>query len=164
MQKILITGGAGTVGSILAKYYLMRNFQVVVLDIDKMYIERLKGQVGENQNIKYFCDSIMNTDILFELCQNVDFVIHCAANKYVNLCEEQPIEAYNVNTLGAVNVAKISLGCKAKKVIFVSSDKAVEPINTYGITKALMEKVVLSLSNSRTEILCTRMGNLIGSN
>ena len=119
-----------------------------------------------NPKIKFIIGDIRDYDSIVDFFEDVDFVFHSAALKQVPSCEFYPLEALKTNVLGTSNVLKASIKNNIKKVICLSTDKAVYPINAMGISKAFMEKVMIyhsNFSNSRTVICATRYGNVMSS-
>ena len=123
----------------------------------------------EFKNIKqmrYFIGDIRDLNRLILATKNVDIIIHAAAMKHVHLCEYNPIECVNTNIIGAKNLVEASITNNVKKLIAISTDKAVNPINIYGSSKLTSDKIFLSsnnLSASKTKFSVTRYGNVIGS-
>jgi len=141
---ILLTGGCGSLGQEIARLR-----EVIILDNNEYALTEM---AREHPQLRYIFKDIR--DNLDDTFKGIDGVIHCAALKHVPICEDNPIEAVKTNVGGSINVAKACLHNGIKKVIGVSTDKAVYPINTYGATKLLMEKIFLNANFS-----CVRLGN-----
>jgi UDP-N-acetylglucosamine 4,6-dehydratase len=162
---IAITGGTGSFGSMYLRSilkYPIKELRILSRDEEKQNILRY---IYTNKKIKFIlCDVRDYKNLEFNL-RNVDYVIHAAALKQVPSCEFFPEEAIKTNTLGTLNVANACIANNVKKAVLLSTDKAVYPINTMGMSKALGEKIFLSKSeaNKRTEFVIIRYGNVIAS-
>ena len=165
---ILITGGTGSFGeSILNKYAHKDVFkQIRILSRDEKKQDDLRKKYNNNK-IKFFIGDVRDKDSLELALQNCDYVFHAAALKQVPSCEFFPLEAVKTNVIGSNNVLDVAIKHNVKKVIMLSTDKAVYPINVMGLTKSLMEKNLIAksrfLTNSQTKICGTRYGNIIAS-
>lgn len=150
-MKILITGGTGSFGSaFVKKYHEEHDLTVISRDETKQHEMRLKYP-----DVTYKIGDVRDRERMFELCQAFDAVFHAAALKQVPSCEFFPLEAVKTNILGTNNVLD---ACKGSKVVCLSTDKAVYPINAMGISKAMMEKVAISKG-----AVITRYGNVMKS-
>ena len=120
-----------------------------------------------NSKIKFYIGDVRDKDSIVEAFKNIDYVFHAAALKQVPSCEFYPLEAIKTNTLGTQNVVDLCIKNKVKKMVLLSTDKAVYPINSMGLSKALAERIVISKSRNlklNDTMLCiTRYGNVIGS-
>jgi UDP-glucose 4-epimerase len=162
---ILITGGTGSFGVVLLKKLLqIGSKEIRVFSRDEKKQSDLKQEIN-HPKVKYFIGDVRDKQSMFEAFRGVDYVFHAAALKQVNTLESFPLEATKTNLFGAQNVIECSIENSVKKVIFLSTDKAVEPINAMGLSKALMEKLVLSKSSNskKTQLIITRFGNVIAS-
>ena len=163
---ILITGGTGSFGTTLTELLLKNNVKEIRIfsrDENKQYLMRKKLN---DPRLSFYIGDIRDFQSTSDACRDVDFVFHAAALKQVPSCEFYPLEAFKTNVLGTENVLKASLERDVKKVVFLSTDKAVYPINAMGLSKAMMEKLMLSksLHNYEKGIFCaTRYGNVICS-
>ena len=163
---ILITGGTGSFGSTLTELLLKNNIKEIRIfsrDENKQYLMRKKLN---DPRVSFFIGDIRDFQSTSDACLNVDYIFHAAALKQVPSCEFYPLEAFKTNVLGTENILKASLEREVKKVVFLSTDKAVYPINAMGLSKAMMEKLMLSrsLHNCGKGIFCaTRYGNVICS-
>ena len=164
-KTILITGGTGSFGNAVVEKFLST-------DIKKIYIfsrdEKKQDDMRKlykSEKLKFLIGDVRDYSSINDACSQVDYIFHAAALKQVPSCEFYPLEATNTNVYGTSNVLKAAINNKVKKVICLSTDKAVYPINAMGISKALMEKVALARSRftSDTEICITRYGNVMGS-
>ena len=166
----LITGGTGSFGSATIEKLLHKKVKKIIIfsrDEKKQHDLRLKFK--GNEKLTFFIGDVRDFDSLDKAFNNVDFVFHAAALKQVPTAEIFPLEALKTNSLGADNVIKASIKNNIKKVVFLSTDKAVSPVNAMGMTKALMEKIILSnamileQNKSKLQLCITRYGNVLGS-
>ena len=164
---ILITGGTGTFGSAFLERCLQRGAsEIRVFSRDEKKQYEMAQRFIDYPQIKFFIGDVRDRSGLDKAMRNVDFVFHAAAMKQVPSCEQYPEEAIKTNIIGSENVLEAALANKIKKIIFLSTDKAVYPSSTMGITKACMEKIALSAAKRQniTSICVTRFCNLIASN
>lgn len=166
---ILITGGTGSFGSafILKVLDAKVNFKEIrVFSRDEKKQDDLRKKIN-NSKIKFLLGDVRDSESIKKAIKNVDFVFHAAALKQVPSCEFYPLEAVKTNVLGTNNVIQLAIDNLVKKVVVLSTDKAVYPINAMGMSKALMEKVAISnfnLSDNNKTIICvTRYGNVLAS-
>ena len=167
-KKILITGGTGSFGNaFLSKIINSSNYSEINIfsrDEKKQYEMRKKFS---NEKINFFIGDVRDKDSIVDAMHNVDYVFHAAALKQVPSCEFFPLEAVKTNIIGTSNVLNIAVSNFVKKVVILSTDKAAYPINAMGMSKALMEKVMVAKSkkiDSSKTILCgTRYGNVMAS-
>jgi UDP-glucose 4-epimerase len=162
---ILITGGTGSFGfNLLKKLITIGVKEIRIFSRDEKKQSDMKRDINSG-NVKYFIGDVRDKQSMFEAFLGVDYVFHAAALKQVNTLESFPLEATKTNLFGAQNVIECAIQNDVKKVIFLSTDKAVEPINAMGLSKSLMEKLVLSKSDSQrnTQLIITRFGNVIAS-
>ena len=173
MKKILnnkiflITGGTGSFGAEMARYLIGTKIsKIIIFSRDEKKQEEMRNKF-KSEKIQFILGDVRDYNSIYKACKKVDFIFHAAALKQVPSCEFYPIEAINTNILGAENVMKAASENKVKKCIFLSTDKAVYPINAMGMTKALMEKIVIANSrnnnNSETIFCVTRYGNIANS-
>lgn len=168
-KVVLVTGGTGSFGKkfidIMLKEYHPAKIIVFSRDELKQHEMRINGY--DDPSLRYFLGDIRDLDRLKRAFKNVDIVVHAAALKQVPACEYNPFEAVKTNILGSQNVIDAALDCGVKKVLAISTDKAVNPVNLYGVTKLGAEKLFIQ-SNSyagahETRFSCTRYGNVVGS-
>ncbi|GGP09200.1 polysaccharide biosynthesis protein [Oceanobacillus neutriphilus] len=164
---ILITGGTGSWGHELVKKLLsFQPKEIRIFSRNEFAQVKMKREFSDHSSLKFLIGDVRDFEAVNEAAKNVDYLFHLSALKHVPICEEQPLEALKTNVNGTENIIKASLNQKVKKVIDVSTDKAVEPINFYGLTKAIGEKLIIQadqLSN-HTRFVCIRGGNVIGTN
>jgi UDP-N-acetylglucosamine 4,6-dehydratase len=166
-KTLLITGGTGTFGNATLKRFLgtdIKEIRVFSRDEKKQEDMRLHYK---NPKLKFYIGDVRNLHSLYDAMAGVDYVFHAAALKQVPSCEFYPLEALQTNTLGAENVLHAAMVNHVKRAIVLSTDKAVYPINAMGMTKALMEKIMVAKSRvavSQGCIMCgTRYGNVMAS-
>ncbi len=167
-KNILIVGGTGSFGNQFLKNIIKNKInynQINILSRDekKQYDMREKYN---SSRIKFHIGDIRDVDCTDSVTKEIDYIFHAAALKQVPSCEFYPMEATKTNVIGTNNIINSAIKNKVKKVICLSTDKAVYPINAMGISKALMEKVALSkslLKQNSTSVSVTRYGNVIGS-
>ena len=164
-KTILITGGSGSFGNAVLDKFLtsdINEIRIFSRDEKKQHDMRVKYS---NQKIKFFIGDVRDIESIGPAMFGVDYVFHAAALKQVPSCEFFPIQAVKTNVLGTDNVLSVAIENKVKKVICLSTDKAVYPINAMGVSKAMMEKVFVAKSrNTDSTIICgTRYGNVMAS-
>jgi UDP-N-acetylglucosamine 4,6-dehydratase/5-epimerase len=167
-QTILLTGGTGSFGKhfckVMHEKYHPRVIRIYSRDELKQHEMR---QVFGEEGLRYFIGDVRDSDRLKRAMEGVDIVVHAAALKQVPSCEYNPLEAVKTNIHGAQNVIDASIDAGVKKVIGLSTDKAVNPVNLYGATKLCAEKILIqgnAYSGPRgTRFSCVRYGNVIGS-
>jgi UDP-glucose 4-epimerase len=162
---LLITGGTGSFGNAVLKKFLDTNIKEIRIfsrDEKKQHDMRVSFN---SEKIKFYLGDVRDIRSLDIAMNEVDFVFHAAALKQVPSCEFFPIEAVKTNILGTENVLDSAIKNKVKKVICLSTDKAVYPINAMGISKAMMEKIMVAKSRNSgdTTIVGTRYGNVMAS-
>ena len=166
--KLLITGGTGSFGNAYLKQALSKQSfsEIIIFSRDELKQNDLRQTINSDK-VKFYLGDIRDYEAVNNVVQKVDFIFHAAALKQVPSCEFFPIEAVKTNVIGTNNILTAADNHKIKKVITLSTDKAAYPINAMGMTKALMEKVMVAKSrtmNSQKTILCgTRFGNVMGS-
>ncbi len=166
-STLLITGGTGTFGNAVLKRFLGSGIQEIrIFSRDEKKQDEMRNAIG-NERVKFFLGDVREASSLIAPMQGVDYVFHAAALKQVPSCEFFPLEAVRTNTLGAENVLNAAAMCGVKKVIVLSTDKAVYPINAMGMSKALMEKLMVAkarLHRGSGTVFCgTRYGNVMAS-
>lgn len=169
-KSILITGGTGSFGKQFIKTILKdyKNFErIIIFSRDELKQHEMRLSGFDDERLRYFIGDVRDVDRLRRALYEVDIVVHAAALKQVPACEYNPIEAVLTNVMGARNVIDASLDNKVKKVIALSTDKAVNPINLYGATKLVAEKLFVQANaysgDKSTRFSCVRYGNVIGS-
>jgi UDP-glucose 4-epimerase len=167
-HKLLITGGTGSFGNAVLNKFIKDDFfsEIRILSRDEKKQHDLRISISSSK-VKFYIGDVRDYESVDLAVKGVDYIFHAAALKQVPSCEFFPIEAVKTNVNGAYNVMLSGIRNDVKKIVVLSTDKAVYPINAMGQTKALMEKVMVSLSRTvenNTTVLCgTRYGNVMGS-
>ncbi|MFC1799005.1 SDR family NAD(P)-dependent oxidoreductase [Thermodesulfobacteriota bacterium] len=168
-KRILVTGACGTVGQQLLRQ-LFEEHQVaelVALDNNESELFFLEQTFSMHSQATFFLADVRDEDKLFRKMQGIDVVFHAAAFKHVILCERSPFEAVQTNILGVQNVIRAAIENNVGKVIFTSSDKAVNPTNVMGTSKLMGERLMTAANSNRrsgeTVFVSTRFGNVLGS-
>ena len=165
-QRILVTGGTGSIGSEVVRQLLKRSPKhVTILSRDDSKQFYLKEELSAYDNVSFVIGDVRDRESLNRVFRNgVDIVVHAAALKHVEICEINPTESVKTNILGTQNIVDLSIENKVKKLISISTDKAVNPTNTMGATKYLAEKITLDCNrNSSVNSFCVRFGNVLSS-
>jgi UDP-N-acetylglucosamine 4,6-dehydratase/5-epimerase len=164
---LMITGGTGSFGQTVLNRFLHTGVKEIrVFSRDEKKQEDLRIALN-NEKLRFYIGDVRDPDSLRTAMKGVDFVFHAAALKQVPSCEFYPMEAVKTNVLGTENVLKIASDCGVSRVVVLSTDKAVYPINAMGISKAMAEKVMVAAArtqqNSETVFCATRYGNVMAS-
>lgn len=166
-KVLMITGGTGSFGNAVLKRFLetdVREIRIFSRDEKKQEDMRI---ALKNPKLKFYIGDVRNYDSIHEAMKGVNYVFHAAALKQVPSCEFYPMEAVRTNVLGAENMLNAAIASNVERVVVLSTDKAVYPINAMGISKAMMEKLMVAKSRMRTPgetVLCaTRYGNVMAS-
>ncbi|MFA5410257.1 MAG: UDP-N-acetylglucosamine 4,6-dehydratase (inverting) [Candidatus Omnitrophota bacterium] len=169
-KVILLTGGTGSFGQkftevMLSKY---RPKVIRIFSRDELKQWEMERRINNDKRLRFFIGDVRDKDRLERAMDGADIVVHAAALKQVPLCEYNPFEAIKTNILGAQNVIEAAIDHNIEKVIAISSDKAVNPVNLYGATKMCMEKIFIAANayvgkKRQTKISCARYGNVMGS-
>src|SRR6266542_5756348 len=168
-QTILITGGTGSFGKKFTKLALEEKQPKKVIVFSRDELKQHEMQVGgyNQENLRYFIGDIRDRERLVRAMHGVDVVVHAAALKQVPACEYNPMEAIKTNIMGTANVVEAALDAGVKKVMTISTDKAVSPANLYGATKLAAEKLTIQsnayAAGTATRYSCVRYGNVVGS-
>jgi len=164
-KTLLITGGTGSFGNAVLKKFLDSELKEIrIFSRDESKQDDMRRHYN-NSKIKFYIGDVREYQSILNAVRGVDFIFHAAALKQVPSCEFHPLEATKTNVIGTENVLEAAIISGVQRVICLSTDKAVYPINAMGISKALMEKVAISKSkNSDSTVICiTRYGNVMGS-
>ena len=168
MKTLLITGGTGSFGNAVLKRFIGTKYfdEIRIFSRDEKKQDDLRKSVN-NSNVKFYIGDVRDRDSLIPAINQVDYIFHAAALKQVPSCEFFPLEAVKTNIIGTDNVLTVAQEFEVKKVVVLSTDKAAYPINAMGMSKALMEKVMVAKSrilDSTKTIFCgTRYGNVMAS-
>ena len=166
-KSLLITGGTGSFGETVMHKFLHTDIgEITILSRDEKKQETMRLKYN-NSKLKFVIGDIRSYDTLKRHFKGIDYIFHAAALKQVPSCEFYPLEAIKTNILGAENVMNAAIDCEVKKVVLLSTDKAVYPINAMGMTKGLMEKLMTAKirykGSSNTVFCATRYGNVMAS-
>lgn len=166
-KTVLITGGTGSFGNAVMNRFLDSDIgEIRIFSRDEKKQDDMR-QVYRSPKVKFYVGDVRDNASVSQAMQSVDFVFHAAALKQVPSCEFHPMEAVKTNVLGTENVLEAAIQAGVEKVICLSTDKAVYPINAMGMSKALMEKVMVarsrSLNDSQTVLCGTRYGNVMAT-
>ena len=164
---LMITGGTGSFGNTVLKRFLSTSIREIrIFSRDEKKQEEMRIALN-NDKLKFFIGDVRDYDSLHQAMKGVDYVFHAAALKQVPSCEFYPLEAVRTNVLGAENVMTAAIANDVQRVVLLSTDKAVYPINAMGLSKAMMEKFMIAKARIQCEgetVLCaTRYGNVMAS-
>lgn len=165
---ILVTGGTGSFGKRFSEIVLKEHNPKVIRIFSRGELMQQKMQEQFNdKKLRFFIGDVRDRDRLYRAMNNVDILVHAAALKQVPTCEYNPIEAIKTNIDGAINVIDAAIDKGVEKAIAISTDKAVHPINLYGATKLVAEKLFIQANSyvgtEKTKLSCLRYGNVVGS-
>jgi len=166
-KVLLITGGTGSFGNAVCRRFLETDIKEIrIFSRDEKKQDDMR-KLYHNDKLKFYIGDVRDYNSIFEAMRGVNFVFQAAALKQVPSCEFYPMQAVQTNVIGTDNVLTAAINAGVKKVIVLSTDKAVYPINAMGISKAMMEKVAVAksrnLDESQITICCTRYGNIMAS-
>jgi UDP-N-acetylglucosamine 4,6-dehydratase len=164
-KTLLISGGTGSFGNAILRRFLKTNIKEIrVFSRDELKQDDMR-KTYNNKKLKFFIGDVRDINSLDDAMIGVDYVFHAAALKQVPSCEFYPMQAVQTNVVGTENILNSAIKAGVKKVIALSTDKAVYPINAMGISKAMMERVVIAKARNDTGtiIACTRYGNVMAS-
>jgi len=168
-KVILVTGGTGSFGKKFIDVILREHNpgKMIVFSRDEQKQHEMRQSGFQDERLRYFIGDVRDYERLRRAFDGVDYVVHAAALKQVPACEYNPMEAVKTNILGSSNVIDAALDAKVEKVIALSTDKAVNPINLYGATKLAAEKLFVQSNayagGKKTRFSCVRYGNVVGS-
>jgi UDP-N-acetylglucosamine 4,6-dehydratase len=166
-KVLMITGGTGSFGNTVLKRFLSTDVEEIrIFSRDEKKQEEMRLAIN-HPKLKFFIGDVRDYNSIHQAMKGVDFVFHAAALKQVPSCEFYPLEAVKTNVLGSENVMEAAISRGVKRVVMLSTDKAVYPINAMGISKAMMERVMVAKARMQGEnetVLCaTRYGNVMAS-
>jgi UDP-N-acetylglucosamine 4,6-dehydratase/5-epimerase len=162
---LLITGGTGSFGNVVLRKFLDTDIKEIrIFSRDEQKQDDMRKYYN-NDRLKFYIGDVRDKNSIDDAMRGVDYVFHAAALKQVPSCEFYPMQAVKTNVIGTENVINSAIKAGVKKVIALSTDKAVYPINAMGISKAMMERVIVSKGRNvkDTTIICTRYGNVMAS-
>jgi UDP-N-acetylglucosamine 4,6-dehydratase/5-epimerase len=166
-KTLLITGGTGSFGNAVLRGFLNTAIKEIrIFSRDEKKQDDMR-KIYNNDKLKFYLGDVRDVNSVKDAVRGVDFIFHAAALKQVPSCEFYPMQAVQTNVIGTENVLNAAIDAKVKKVIVLSTDKAVYPINAMGVSKAMMERVAVAksrnLDDTETMIACTRYGNVMAS-
>ncbi|MBY4731312.1 polysaccharide biosynthesis protein [Cupriavidus pauculus] len=166
-KTLLITGGTGSFGNAVLNRFLNSDFaEIRIFSRDEKKQEDMRIAL-KNDKLKFYIGDVREYDAIHDALRGVDYVFHAAALKQVPSCEFYPMEAVRTNVVGAENVMRAAIANEVSRCVVLSTDKAVYPINAMGISKAMMEKVMVAKSRlcdpGKTVLCATRYGNVMAS-
>lgn len=164
-KNLLITGGTGSFGNAVLNRFLDSDFhEIRIFSRDEKKQDDMRKRY-DNPKLKFYIGDVRDYQSVLNAVRGSNFIFHAAALKQVPSCEFHPLEAVKTNVLGTENVLEAAIQCRVERVVVLSTDKAVYPINAMGISKAMMEKVAVAKSrnSSQTVINVTRYGNVMAS-
>jgi UDP-N-acetylglucosamine 4,6-dehydratase len=168
-KTVLVTGGTGSFGKKFIQVLLEKHIpaKVIVFSRDELKQHEMRAAGLDHKVLRYFIGDVRDKDRLRRAMEGVQIVVHAAALKQVPACEYNPMEAIKTNIMGSSNVVEAALDAGVQKVLTLSTDKAVNPVNLYGATKLAAEKLTIQ-SNAyaggrETRFSCVRYGNVVGS-
>ncbi|WP_278575614.1 polysaccharide biosynthesis protein [Fusobacterium ulcerans] len=166
-KVLLITGGTGSFGNAVLRRFLKTDIgEIRIFSRDEKKQDDMR-KIYNSPKLKFYIGDVRDYNSVMDVMRGVDFVFHAAALKQVPSCEFYPVQAVYTNILGTENVLNAAIASKVKKVVCLSTDKAAYPINAMGMSKALMEKVIVAkgrnLKDEETTICLTRYGNVMAS-
>ncbi len=164
-KVLLISGGTGSFGNAVLRRFLNSDLaEIRIFSRDEKKQDDMR-KLYKSPKLKFYIGDVRDYQSVLNVVRGVDFIYHAAALKQVPSCEFHPLEAVKTNVLGTENVLEAAISCGVKRVVVLSTDKAVYPINAMGISKAMMEKVAVakSRSSNQTVINVTRYGNVMCS-
>ena len=164
-KTLLITGGTGSFGNAVLRKFLSTNIKEIrIFSRDELKQDNMRKKY-DSKKLKFYIGDVRDKNSINDAMRGVDYVFHAAALKQVPSCEFYPMQAVKTNIVGTENVLNSAISFGVEKIIALSTDKAVYPINAMGISKAMMERVVVSAGRNvnNTVIACTRYGNVMAS-
>jgi UDP-glucose 4-epimerase len=166
-KTLLITGGTGSFGNAVLNRFLHSDFaEIRIFSRDEKKQEDMRIALSSDK-VKFYIGDVRDYNSIYDAMRGVDYVFHAAALKQVPSCEFYPMEALHTNVQGAENVMRAAIANEVKRCVVLSTDKAVYPINAMGISKAMMEKVMVAKSRvcdpNKTVLSATRYGNVMAS-
>ncbi|GAC44146.1 polysaccharide biosynthesis protein [Paenibacillus popilliae] len=165
-STILVTGGTGSWGYGLITQLLLQDPKEIIVFSRSELSQVAMKRAFEDPRLTFCIGDVRDKEALMRACRGVEYLFHLAALKHVPVCEAQPDEALKTNVIGTQNVIEAAIENGVKKVVNISTDKAANPSNFYGMTKAIGEKLIVyaNLLSTQTSFVCIRGGNVLGTN
>jgi UDP-N-acetylglucosamine 4,6-dehydratase len=168
MTSLLITGGTGTIGRALAKDALQRGFErICIFSRDEFKQAQMRAELGDDSRLRFFLGDVRDQDRLRRALESIHFVVHAAALKRVEAGEYNPGEFAKTNFMGTLNLIEAAHDAAVRRIVGLSTDKALNPKNAYGASKLMMERILLAANNQSgahgPSFAVTRFGNVAGS-
>ena len=166
-KTVLITGGAGSLGKAIV-YKLLSDHhhvgKIIVFSRDELKHQHMKWEFSDQADkIEYIIGDVRDLERVTQACKGVDVIIHAAALKQISACEQNPEECYKTNVVGTQNVIKAAKYNEVEKLLFISTDKAVNPSSIYGNSKQACERLITKADGPHLTCATVRLGNLLGS-
>jgi len=169
-KVVLVAGGTGSFGSAFLEHLIQKKPKAIRIYSRDEYKQSvlLAKYKDKDINLSCFIGDVRDKDRLNRACENVDIIVHACALKQVQSCEYNPLETLKTNVLGSMNIIDAALDNNVEKVLAISTDKAVSPLNLYGASKMCMERLMITANayrgtQKRTKFCCTRYGNVVAS-
>lgn len=165
-STILVTGGTGSWGHELITQLLLEDPKEIIVYSRSESTQVAMKRTFEDPRLTFCIGDVRDKESLMRACRGVEYLFHLAALKHVPVCEEQPYEALKTNVIGTQNVIETAIENGVKMVVNISTDKAANPSNFYGMTKAIGERLIVyaNLISTKTSFVCVRGGNVLGTN
>jgi UDP-glucose 4-epimerase len=165
MSRLLITGGTGSFGNEVLSQFIYKYEEIIIFSRDEAKQDLMRHKYKNHPHVSFFIGDVRNYSSIRRALEGVDYVFHASALKQVPSCEYFPMEAIQTNIIGTNNVLDAAEDAKVKRVCVLSMDKAVHPVNTMGMTKALSEKLMMAKAHTaKNTVFCgTRYGNVMAS-
>jgi UDP-N-acetylglucosamine 4,6-dehydratase/5-epimerase len=168
-EVVLLTGGTGSFGSAFVRWALQHwpDTIIRVYSRDELKQHEMRASLNDDARLRYFIGDVRDARRICRAAEGADVIIHAAAMKQVPACEYNPFEAVRTNVVGAQNVVDAAIDTGVARVVALSTDKAVNPVNLYGATKLCAEKIIVQgnayAAGRSTRLSCVRYGNVVGS-
>lgn len=164
MERVVIFGGSGSFGTAMTRKLLDEtDWEIVIYSRNEKLQFEHKQKINNNR-VKYVIGDIRDYESVYNVLENVNYVLLASAMKHIDKCEANPNECKKTNIDGCINVINASIERNVKKLVFLSTDKAQNPATLYGCSKLFVEMYCQCVSNKNTDIICTRYGNVLFSN
>ena len=166
-KTILITGGAGSLGKAIVRKLLSEYCDVgkiIIFSRDELKHHHMRWEFPALEDqIEYIIGDVRDSERISQVCKGVDVIVHAAALKQISTCEQNPEECYKTNVIGTQNVIKAAKNNEVERLLFISTDKAVNPTSVYGNSKQACERLITRADGTNLTCATVRLGNLLGS-